>query len=187
MQKNHLKAAVIGGIVVFIWGMLSWMVFPWHQNCFKKFSNESEVARAVSHNAPTCGMYILPNTFKYDSNTSQSEMNKGMAMMEKGPFMFACVQPNGMGKMSIKPFIISLIIQIIGAFIATWMLLQTKGLAFRQKVFFITLFGLGAGVICLLPCWNWWGFPGSYVLMNIVDLVIAWFLAGLAIAKVLKK
>ncbi len=188
MSKNQLKCALIGGLIVFIWGLFSWMVFPWHQKCLKKFTNESDVADVIRDNAPVEGVYVLPNTFAYrDGNTSQGEISRGMEMLEKGPFMFASIKPNGIGKMTMGPFIISLIIQIIGAFIATWLLMQTKNLSFRNRVGFVTLFGLGVAILGRLPDWNWWGFSFGYVLINIVDLVIGWFLAGLGIAKVLKK
>jgi hypothetical protein len=187
MSKTHLKCAFIGGLIVFIWGLFSWMVFPWHQTCLNKFSNESEVANAISNNAPVSGVYVLPNTFSYHEGTSQSEMENGMKMMEKGPFMFASVSKGGIGKMTLAPFLISLIIQIIGAFIVTWMLMQTKTLPFKRQVGFVTVFGLGVAILAQLPDWNWWGFSACYALVNIVDLVVGWFLAGFGIAKVLKK
>ncbi len=187
MSKNHLKCALIGGLIVFIWGLFSWMVFPWHQTCLKKFSNESDVAAVIRDNAPTAGVYVLPNTFSYHDGSTHREMSKGMEMMEKGPFVFASVRPYGIGKMSMGPFLVSLIIQIIGAFIVTWMLMQTKNLPFKKQVGFVTVFGLGVGVLGQLPNWNWWGFSSAYVLANIVDLVVGWFLAGFGIAKVLKK
>lgn len=187
MQKTLFKSALIGGLIVFIWGLFSWMVFPWHQKCLKKFSSESDVAYVIKDNALTPGMYVLPNTFCYGPATSSSEMEKGMNMMQKGPFMFAAVRPEGIGAMSITPFIFALIIQIIGAFIVSWMLLQTKGLDIKQQVGFVTLFGLSVGILGQLPDWNWWGFSGCYVLTNIVDLVVGWFLASLGIVRIVKR
>lgn len=187
MSRSHLKASVLGGLIVFVWGLFSWMVFPWHQSTLKQFSNESEVAGAIQGSVMESGMYVLPNTFHYDDQTSQHHMKRSKEMMENGPFVFAAVSQYGMGKMSLRPFIVSLIIQIAGAFIVVWMLMQTKGLHFKQQVAFVTLFGLGVGVLGELPNWNWWGFSSSYVLACIVDLVIGWFLAGMAISKVIKK
>jgi hypothetical protein len=187
MTKNHLKAAVIGGLIVFLWGVISWMVLPWHEKCFKKFADESDVAEAISDNAKEAGVYVLPNTFAYRSDTSQKEMHKGMQMMEKGPFMFAVVHPKGMGKMSAKPFILSYIIAFLGAYIAISLFMHAKGLNFNQKVGFFALFGLGVAVLAELPLWNWWGVPFGYALVHMLDHVIAWSLAGLVIVKVLKK
>jgi hypothetical protein len=187
MSKTHLRAAIVGGLVVFIWSMFSWMALPWHQKCMNKFTYEDDVASVIRDNAPVPGIYVLPNTFGYKEGENTEHMHKAMKMMEEGPFMFASIQPNGMGKMGMKPFVGSLILQFIGAYFVTWMLMQTKGMSFRAKVGFVTLFGLSVGVLGKLPDWNWWGFSASYVMTAVVDLVIGWFLAGLAIAKVLKK
>src|SRR5580700_10269798 len=169
MSKNHLKCALIGGLIVFIWGLFSWMVFPWHQTCLKRFTNESDVASAIKDNAPEAGMYVLPNTLAYhDETASHKEMTRGMEMMENGPFMFASVKPYGIGRMTVRPFIVSFIIQVIGAFIVTWMLMQTKNLSFKNQVAFVTVFGLSIGILGRLPDWNWWGFSCGYVLSNII-------------------
>jgi hypothetical protein len=187
MSKTHVRAAIIGGLVVFIWGMLSWMVLPWHQSSLKKFSNESEVADVIRDNASTSGVYILPNTFSYGEHTSHKEMKCGMKMIEDGPYVFASVRSTGMGKMSLGPFICSLITQIIGAYIVVWMLMQTKGLSFGQKVGFVTLFGFSIALLGMFPDWIWWGFSGCFVITNMLDVVIGWFLAGLCMVKYLKR
>ncbi len=187
MSKNHLKAAILAGLIVFVWSFVSWMVLPWHKQCLHKFTNQSEVARVIQQNAPVAGVYVLPNTMSYHERTSHEEMHRAEMMMEYGPFMFATVLPNGTGKMSIRPFVFSLIIDIIGTFIVIWMLMQTKSIHFWKRVSFVTLFGLGVAVLGQLPEWNWWGFSGGFVLVNMADFVIGWFLAGLAIAKLLRK
>ena len=186
MTNTQLKCALMGGLIVFIWGLFSWMIFPWHQTCMKKFSCERGVADAIREYAPESGVYILPNTF-HKENGCPTEMKKSMQMMENGPFVFAAVKLEGMGKMTMGSFVLSLILQVIGAFIATWMLMQTKGLSFFKQIGFFTLFGLSIGVLGLLPEWNWWGFSFCYVLVNMIDLVVGWTLAGFAVAKVLKR
>ena len=100
--------------------------------------------------------------------------------------MFASVCREGVVGMSYGPFVISLIIQVLGAGIITWMLMQTKLTPYQKRVSFVTLAGVLVGVLGLLPSWNWWGFSGAYTLSCVADLVIGWFLAGLAIGKLCK-
>jgi|ERR1700722_16892441 len=185
-KKKLFRGAIIGGVIVFLWCLISWMALPWHSMVFKKFDDESSVAHAIRNNAQESGVYILPNTFKYNPSTSNEEMEQGMMMMQRGPTMFASVQVNGMGHKSVRPFVISLILEIIGAGIVTWMLLQTKGLKYKHRVGFVTLYGLAIGVLGILPAWNWWCFSLSYTMVIFLDLIIGWFLAGLAIAKICK-
>ena len=186
IQKKLMKSAVIGAVIVFFWCMASWMLLPWHVQAFNKFSDESSVAHAIRNNAPVDGIYILPNTYHYNSSTSSEEMEKGMMMMQKGPTVFASVHLEGMGQKTARPFIVSFLIQLIGAAIVSWMLLKTHGLKYKQKVLFVTLFGLAVGVLGLLPAWNWWSLSLSYTASIFFDLIIGWFLAGLAIAKICK-
>ena len=77
-------------------------------------------------------------------------------------------------------------IQILGAGLVTGLLLLVKKpkTSFTEKLGFVILFALAAGVICHLPFWNWWGFNVRFTLLSLADLLIGWFLAGLVIAKV---
>jgi hypothetical protein len=162
------------------------MILPLHNAVFKKFDDEGSVAHAIRNNAPVSGVYILPNTYSYGSSTSSEDMERGMSLMQNGPTMFACVQVQGMGARTLRPFVVSLIIQIIGAGIVSWMVLQTKGLNFKQRVGFTTLYGVAIWVLGILPGWNWWGFSAAYTFFFLFNLVVGWFLAGLAIAKICK-
>lgn len=190
MDNKLLKCGVVGGVIVFIWCLISWMILPWHELSLKQFKDEKRVYEAIRDNAPVSGVYILPNMYVYRDGMSKSDMNKMVAnqqeMMAKGPVMFACISRDGV-KGSIRPFVISLIIQIIGGLIITWMLLQTKFNAFKKQVTFVTVAGVLVGILGVLPAWNWWAMSMSYTLSIILDLVIGWFLAGIAISKLLKR
>jgi hypothetical protein len=186
MKKKCFQGAIVGGVIVFLWCLFSWMVLPWHSAVFNRFTDEESVSNMIRDNAPVSGVYLLPNTYKYNASTSTEEMGKGLMMMQKGPTMFASIQLSGMGQKTTRPFIVSLIIQIIGAGIVTWMLLQARGLNYKQRLWFVTLYGIAIGVLGILPAWNWWCLSSSYVLSIFFDLVIGWFLAGLAIAKICK-
>lgn len=185
MGKKFIRGAVIGGVIVFLWCLLSWMLFPWHKQMFKQFEDERSVAEVICNNASASGIYLLPNTFAYDTATADDTVQSGLMMMHNGPTMFASVQVNGMPQTTARPFVVSLLLQVVGAAIVTWMVLQTK-LRFKQKVVFVTLYGIAVGLLGVLPAWNWWAFSPIYTLYLFANLVIGWFLAGLAIAKICK-
>jgi hypothetical protein len=205
MRKTLWKSALLGGIIVFIWGIVSWMLLPWHMMTTHKFINEEQVATALKANAPQTGIYFLPSCQIDDSNNQgqneqpskedqqqakadlQKKMEDAKARMKRGPIVFASVCLEGMDPASPKPFIGSLIIQIIAAFLASWLLMHTKAQPYMRHVGFVTVIGLFAGVVSALPSWNWMGFSVGWTIVSILDLVIGWFLAGLAIAKIIKK
>jgi hypothetical protein len=185
-RKKWIRGAAFGGAIVFLWGMLSWMLIPWHTLVFKTFANEEAVAETIQTNASVSGIYVLPNTFSYTSSTTSEQMENGLRMLQTGPTVFASVRLEGMGRIHVRPFIVALLFEILGAGIITWMLLQTKGLGFCQRLFFVTLFGVAIGILGVLPAWNWWGFSLNWIFFLLSNLIVGWFLAGLAIAKICK-
>jgi len=187
MTKPLLLGGVLGGLALFIGGMISWMALPWHAMTFEKFKDEAAVAQAISANAGNSGIYFLPNPHKQDPGLTEAQRKAaeedGIKRMMEGPFMFASVSPRGARPMGTMMGI-GLATQILAALMATWLLLQTTGLTFWKRVGFLVTLGLTAGVITNLQHWNWWNFSTAYTAVCFGDLLIGWFLAGLVIAKV---
>lgn len=144
------------------------MALPWHGKTMNAYKDEAKVAEVILANTDASGVYFLPS--------------KDESQMAKGPILFGAVRRGGMQGMTV-PMIISCLIDIIGAGLITWLLLQTSGRSFMGKVGFVVIFALAAGVVCLLPEWNWWGYSTGYTAVAVMDLVVGWFLAGLVIAK----
>lgn len=185
MKKSLIKSALVGALIVFVWGMFSWMVLPWHIMSMHKFANEEKVAQAISESAPCSGIYVLPNMHchKKEEAKEKAEIQKG----PKGPFVFASVHKEGMNFNSPTPYLGWLIILIISAYLIAWLLSQTKGLKYAKRVAFVALVGLVCGMLSYLSNWVWYSFSCSYVLVNMLDLILGWGLAGLAMAKFSKR
>jgi hypothetical protein len=175
MKASLIKAAIAGGIVAFLWGVVSYMVLPWHMMTMHPFKDEEAVSKVIAEHVEGSGVYILP----FHGCKERED--------KPGPFVFATVDLKGMcGSSMAVPLARSLIIQIVAAFFITWMLTKTKGLKHMEKAGFAAMAGLFAGFVGLLPGWNWVAFPLGYTLIGMLDLVIAWFLAGLTISKIAK-
>lgn len=186
-MKKLILGGVLGGAVVFAWGMVSWMVLPWHQWTFENFQNEALVQEALMASVSKAGIYLLPGCPLKGKNLPREEakaLTKEVhAKMETGPVAFVAIQPKGTGPMSIL-MVKGFVIQAVGAFLLAWLLSVAKLKGYKEKVVFSAVIALAAGVITLLPQWNWWGFSPLYTLVGIADLVIGWVLAALVIAKV---
>lgn len=173
MGKGLWKGTLYGGIVAFVWLWISWMFIPWHNATINKFENPQAVADVITANAPKSGVYMLPCCM---DNTMQ---------WQKGPALFGAVQLKGGHGLGLG-LPLSIITQFVSAFLVTLILSKMAISAYWCKVFASTLIGLAAGVIALVPLWNWMGLSGNYVAVEMADHVITWFLAGLAIAAVIK-
>ena len=106
--------------------------------------------------------------------------------MTKGPFVFASVLPEGMAPWIAKSMLHEFIKNLLTALIIMWLLAQTTGLKFWPKVIFVTLAALAGSIVAILPNWIWWGFSSAYILVQFVDITVAWFAAGLVMAALLK-
>ncbi len=186
MQKALLLGGLLGGLVLFVWGSISWMVLPWHMMTFEKFKDEATIAQALTANALRPGLHLLPNVHKHDPGMTEeqkkAEEAEGMKRMIQGPLMFASVTLQGFGGMG-PALLIQLVTGIVGAFLATWLLLKTRPMSYWHRVGFLVVIALVVAVIAHVPYWNWWNFSTSYTAVTFADLLIGWFLASLVIAK----
>lgn len=186
MRGALWKGALTGGIILFVWSMLSWIWIPWHRQVIRGFVNETQVASALRHNAPISGMYILPDPYLPKAHYTSEEVTRELAPKEKllleGPVMFAAIQAQGMRMKAYEPIVIALSVQILGAGLAMWMLLQARRLSYFRAVWFVTLAGALIWLLGVFPFWIWWGFSLPFVYVVLFDTLIGWMLAGLAMA-----
>jgi len=171
MQK-HLLLSLLAGVVMFVWGFISWAVLPWHMSVANKFTDEAAISIALKANAPTAGIYFLP-----------------FAEEDHGPNQvgaFASVLPHGTDMNIGKLMLTGVLIQILSAFIGIAIVNQTNKTDIVSIVSVFALIGLAVGFVSHAPYWNWFGFSTSYVLVVIADTLITWILAGLAVSKFLK-
>ena len=171
-MTRNLLLSVVAGLVLFVWGFVSWTILPWHNAVANKFTNEAAVSQALKENSPQQGIYFLPF----------SEKDHGPNQIGA----FVNVLPQGTEMNMSKLMAIGFITQIIGAFLVLLLVSYTRSFSYWGRVGIFSLMGLIIGFVSHAPYWNWFGFSSSYVIVTIVDTLIAWTLAGLAVAKFVK-
>jgi len=185
MVKKLLLGTVLGGLIVFAWGAISWMVLPWHTATLQAFTNEAVVSKVIQANAPQPGVYFLPNPRRQTTGAESTASAKSdKARMEEGPMVFGTIRLVGIRPDSPTYYLKGLLMEMIGAFFMSWLLLTLPGLGYGARLRTITLVALTAGALTYLPDWHWWGFSAAYTAIKVLDLVIGWFLAGLVMARV---
>ncbi len=156
-----LIGGIVGGLVLFAWSAVSWMVLPWHNNTFRTFTHEQSVEAILTADAPTAGIYILKNK----------------------PSAFLVFNPQGYGPMKFK-LMYDLLFDMLSAALVSYIVLRLKKSNYFSRLIVILVFALAVGILWHLSNWNWWGFSASFTLIGIADLIIGWFLAGLVLAKI---
>jgi hypothetical protein len=186
MTRALLLGTVLGGLAAFAWSMVSWEIIGWHERTMVHFQNEEEISAAISSHTLSDGTYMLPSPPRTVGMTPDEKNRAEAASQTKfaqGPIMVAAVRRGGFGSFG-RAIMLQMLSLMAAALLLTWLLLQTRGLSYSRRVAFLAITGLAASVIVDLPNWNWWGFSGSYTLVNLVDFMLTWLIAGFVIAKV---
>lgn len=165
-----IKGGIYGGVIVYVWMIISWTVLPWHHATMHKVNSERQISSVVTENCKQDGVYVVPHSAEHEG---------------RAPFVFMTVRLKGF-EMNTATFIVSLITQVLGAGFISYLLSRTAGMMYAGKVIFVLFTGFVAWLLGLFPAWNWCGYPASYVFVGLADFLIGWFLAGLVMAKVVK-
>ncbi len=182
-MKKLILGALLGGVIAFVWSFISWELIGWHEKPFHRAQSDDAVLAVITANTTLNGMYLFPAAPV--NKNDKAAMDAYGVKIKQGPFVFAAVKRDGFGSYP-KALIKQFGSELIGAFLLTWLLMQTAGLSYPRRVLFVAVAGLAASVIVDIPNYAWWGFSRSYTLVSLVDFTIMWALAGLAIAAVVK-
>jgi hypothetical protein len=174
MWKSILRCGIVGGIIVFLWTIISWNVLPLRESTMHKFVNEAEVVKTLTRYAPKDGLYVIPSvkTRQADAKDQTFVVMNIKRRVDSGQMagpIFCCV-----------------IREIVAAMLITYLLLKGKSINYWNRVWFITAGGVLAVLLGIIPLWNWWYFPIYWLVIDTFDIVAGWFLAAVVMAKLLK-
>lgn len=176
-----LIAGILGGIVLFIWGAVAHMVLPIGNMGMKVATAEDPVISVLRDNLPGEGVYMVPGL----APEKMSDEAAGKAYSEKAkanPNAFIVYQPQGQDGMEmtdnlVKQFIGVTLSALIAAFV-----LALGAFGFGKRVLISVLLGSFAWLAISVPYWNWYRFPLDFTIGSLLEQVLGWLLAGVAMA-----
>jgi len=104
-------------------------------------------------------------------------------MGETGFLVFNSNAPTAMVPANL---IIEFATEVAESIFAAWLLAQTALAGFGARVGFVSIVGVVASIATNVPYWNWYRFPTSFTLAAIIITLVAYFVAGIVIASVLR-
>jgi len=184
-MKKAILAGIVGGIILWVWGFFAWVVLPLHKPSMRNISNEDVVIEAMQTSIDAKGVYIFPGR-PTDSNPASMEAYTQKYM--RGPMGMIIYDPQGSDPMMVSQMISGLIIFILSAVLAAWFLSRSTAAAssYFARVLFCGMLGIFISFFSHLSAWNWMGFPLDYTTAMMIDNIIAWLVAGLGIAAIVK-
>lgn len=178
--------AIVGGIVMFCWGAFSHMVLPVAEMGLKILppANEAAVVAALKPNIPDAGMYFIPG-IENMKHATEAEQAAWAKKHEEGPTALIIYRPTGQPIMNPKQMLTELASNILAALIVGIIFMWSVA-SFGKRVIIAVLIGLTGWASICISYWNWYQFPGAFILAELFDQVVSWFLTGLVLAFIIK-
>ena len=60
MVKQIIFGGIVGGITLFMWGFISWVVLSWHFGTVKQHEGINTVVENITEHVPESGVYYFP-------------------------------------------------------------------------------------------------------------------------------
>ena len=186
-----LLAGLAGGVVLFFWGFVSHMLLPLGEAGISTLTYEEELLPAISKRVTKPGLYQFP----WPESSPGTPMPESAEAMEKAEEMHKTM-PHGLlifhpstGPFSMTPhLIVEFATNVVSSLIAAALVCMTIGSlgSFAKRMLFVTAIGLSAGIAVNVPYWNWYEFPTTFTLAQIVLHVVGFALVGAVIAAIIK-
>lgn len=177
-----LVAGLIGGILMFIWGVAAHMALGLGNVGFKLPANENVVLATLHQGlGEQAGIYVLPSL----DPKKMSDPAEVIAYSQKAirsPYAWVVYLPQGedmtrMGQQIPRQWASDTLSALALAFV-----MGVAALGFRRRMAVAVAAALFSWLSLSVPYWNWFRFPLDFTLAALVEQLIGWLLAGAAMA-----
>jgi len=176
-----LISGVIGGLVFFFWGAVAHLASPIGTMGMKFAAPHEAVLGAMKQDFQGEGVYVLPSLPK--DKMGDAEAIKAFApTATSNPYAFVIYQPEGhdqsqMGDNLAKQWASDTLSALIVSFV-----LAMGAFGFGKRVLVSAALGLFSWLTVSVPWWNWYRFPMEFTVGSLLEQVVGWLLAGVAMA-----
>lgn len=175
MQRT-LLAALVGGVVMFLWGAVAHMALPFGEIGFSVAPGEAAAIAALQETLPEPGLYFLPDLRDVPEDQIPAS----------GPAGFLAWHPEtsyAMGGSLAIEFLSGLLAALLAALVLGC---AASGLSVLQKGLATMAMGLFGWLSISASQWTWFGFSDGFFLSEGFQQAFGWLLAGLAMGAVMR-
>ena len=174
MNGRVVFAGILGGLVVFVWGVTSHMVLTIGEVGVGALPAQEQVLQVLSETVKEKRIYIFP---WYED---EAKMNEAYATQPHG--ILALTPPEGPFSFPQALILEALSNVVCGLFAAFLFAAAAPALGgWGKRLAFGATLGAFASVAIDFSYWNWYGFPSDYFAAALVDSVVGWIFAALVI------
>ena len=176
-MKRIVLGALAGGFIFFVWGAIVHMS-PLGMVGLKSLPDGAY--DSLKSSGLESGLYFFPGVVK---NPTPEQQKAWEEKLTSGPFGILVYTASGSAAMAPKQLLGEFLSNVVAAFIASCIIALIAA-PYLKRVSIIALMGFFGWVSLLISYWIWYNFPTAYILNEGVLEIVGWFLAGLAIAKI---
>ena len=186
MLKQIIIGGIVGGITLFMWGYVSWVVLTWHFDTVKQHDGINAVVENVTDHIPESGVYYFP-PMTFD----QSDEEKMASWEERHrtePHGYLILQAEPGDPMLPMTLVKGFVADCVAAMMASLLLIAALPSLpnYRSRVVFVASLGVFGILSVYIVDGIFHDFPIRYTVGLAADTAIAWLLTGMAIAGVVK-
>lgn len=172
MNRQLIIGAIVGGIILFIWQFMAWMMLHLHDSKTKYSQNQDEILALLTEKLGGEGEYFLPTS---PPGASEEEYMKNIEASMGKPWatiQYRSVMKDNMTMCMIRGFAVDLV--VVAMFI--WLLSQFSNR--NKRIIFISsvLVGLISYLSTTYADSIWFE---SNTISDLIDGVVGWSLVGI--------
>ena len=183
-RGRFVLAAIVGGVVIFIWGAISHMVLLKGAG-FSHLENDEVVAAELAHSIPHDGLCFLPSA-DFSRSATNAENAALEARARKGPTGMVLFHRSGSELVTGRKLLIQFFSELLAAAIGVLVLSRTVA-AYWLRVLMMGLIGTFGVLSISTIYWNWYGFPDAFFVAQLLDKAAGWLLAGAVMAAIVPR
>ena len=177
-----LIAALIGGIVMFIWGAVAHMALGLGNPGIRPPAHDDVVLASLHAGlGDEAGVYILP-WLDPKAMHDEAAVKAYGAKASTSPYAWVVFLPHGEDLTRIGRHLVSLWVSDSLAACVLAVLMGVPGLGFGRRLGLAGAAAVFAWLSTMVPYWNWYRFPTGFTAAALAEQLIGWLLAGAAMA-----
>jgi hypothetical protein len=190
MSTRILIAGILGGVVMFIWNFVAHDLLPIGEMGVGVMPNEDAVTSAFQTNlGDNHGFYIFPSggyTPGMSGEQRKAAMKKAEEQTAAGAAGVLIYHPKRAFNFP-KRLVIQFATDVFLAWLAVFLLAQTRINGSGGKIGFVFTAGILAAIATNIPYENWYGFPRTFTIGQMLTQIIGFLLVGIVAALILRK
>lgn len=177
-----LVAALMGGIVMFLWGAVAHMALGLGNPGIHQPANEDVVLGSLHQGLGSKpGVYILPSIDPAKMR-DKATMEAYSAKSKVSPYAWVVYLPQGEDLSNMTQQLPRQWASDTLASLALAFVMGLAALSFVKRLGIALAAALFAWLSTLVPYWNWYRFPTELTVAALIEQVVGWLLAGAVMA-----